>query len=109
MMNFNKNSHEPARSRRSFVATLLFVATVLATGLLTPTSTMASPQAEAMVKKFGTNVIKILGGNGSVSQQEKQFKSAFLRIADISTIGRFTLGKYARTIKSSSSRFSLAA
>ncbi len=104
MMNFNKNLTEAVRSRRSVIATLLFAAIVLATGLLTPNSAFASPQAEAMVKKFGNQVIKILASNGPVSQQEKQFKSAFLRNADISTIGRFTLGKYARTIKPSERR-----
>ncbi len=105
MMISNKNSVEPARPRRSFIATLLIVFTVLATGMLSPTLTLASPpRAEAMVKKFGNQVIKILASNGSVTQQEKKFKSAFLRNADINTIGRFTLGKYARTIKSSERR-----
>ncbi len=104
MMNFNSNPTEPMRSRRNFIATLLFAAIVLATGVLTPSSTFASPQAEAMVKNFGNQVIKILASNGPVSQQEKKFKTAFLRNADISTIGRFTLGKYSRTITPSERR-----
>lgn len=86
--------------RRSFIAAFLFVATAMVAGVFNPTSTIASPQVEAMVTKFGNQVIKILASNGSVAQQEKQFKAIFLRNADIATIGRFTLGKYARTIKS---------
>jgi len=104
MMIYKKKLAESARQKRQFIATLLFIFTILATGILTPTSTLASPQVEAMVEKFGNQVIRILASNGSVSQQENQFKSAFLRNADISTIGRFTLGKYARTIKNSERR-----
>jgi len=104
MMISNKNLTKPVGKKRNFGVALLFVATLLVTGVFTPTSTLASPQVEAMVTKFGNRVIKILADNGTVSQQEKQFKSAFLRNADIRTIGRFTLGKYARTIKSAESR-----
>jgi len=100
MMISKKYLTEPAFPKRNFIAALLFVVTVLATGVLTPTPTLASPQAEAMVKKFGNQVIKILGGNGSVGLPI----SALRRKADIGTIGRFTLGKYARTIKSSERR-----
>ncbi len=96
---FNKVFTKPMRQRRSFIAAFLFVATAMVAGVFNPTSTIASPQVEAMVTKFGNQVIKILADNGSVAQQEKQFKAVFLRNVDIATIGRFTLGKYARAIK----------
>jgi len=99
MMIFNRILASNERQRRTFLAML--VLGMLTTGLLNPTTSLAASHVEAMVEKFGSLVIKILASNSSVVQQEKQFRTAFLRNADINTIGRFTLGKYARTINSS--------
>ena len=90
-----------SRRQHNLLAAFMFVITVFASGFLTSQSAQAASSVEAMVSRFGNQVIKILASNAPVSQQEKRFKSAFLRNADISTIARFTLGKYARTISSS--------
>ena len=89
------------RRQYVLVAALVLIATISGAGLFASASAQAASSAEAMVSRFGNQVIKILINDGPVSQQERKFKSAFLRNADISTIGRFTLGKYARRIKSS--------
>jgi len=101
MMTFKKKRGQPLRRRQVLFAALMFAGTVFSSGFLKPGAALAAPQVEAMVSKFGNQVIKILASNGSVRQQETQFKSIFLRNADINTIGRFTLGRYSRAIKSS--------
>ncbi len=101
MMICNDFLAQSSGRRCSLVAALMFTITVLSSGLLNPTPVHAASSVETMVSKFGNQVIKILASNASISQQEKRFKSVFLRNADISTIARFTLGKYARTITSS--------
>jgi len=100
-MIFKRILARPERQRRTFLATFMLVLGILTIGLLNPTTTLAVSPAEAMVERFGNQVIKILASNGSAGQQEKKFRSIFLRNADINTIGRFTLGKYARKISSS--------
>jgi len=104
MMTIKKNLDRTLKHRRRFITAFMFFAIALSAGFLPPSSSFAASPVESMVAKFGNRVIKILASNGSVSQQEKQFRSIFLRNADISTIGRFTLGKYARTIKASQRR-----
>jgi len=101
MMTVKTKKGQPLRRRQILFAALMFAVTVSSSGFLNPNTALAAPQVEAMVSKFGNQVIKILASNSSVRQQETRFKSVFLRNADIATIGRFTLGKYARTIKSS--------
>jgi phospholipid transport system substrate-binding protein len=91
----------PVRQRRTFLAAAMLVLGVLTSILFNTTTTLAASPAEAMVERFGNRVIKILASNNSTGQQEKKFRKIFLRNADINTIGRFTLGKYARTISSS--------
>lgn len=101
MITFKKKLAQPFRLRRALVAACLLLATVLSTGLLNPTTAVAASPAEALVSSVGNRVIKILASNSSISQQERQFRSAFLSKADIGAIGRFTLGRYARAIKPS--------
>jgi len=101
MMIFSRILTGPVRQNRTFIATLMLMLGVLTSGLLIPATTLAASPAEAMVEKFGNQVIKILASNRPIGQQEKQFRRIFLRNADINTIGRFTLGKYARRISSS--------
>ncbi len=101
MMIFNRILARPERQHRTFSIVLMLALAIMTIGLLSPVTTLAASPAEAMVERFGNQVIKILGSNSSASQQEKQFRRIFLRNADINTIGRFTLGKYARRISSS--------
>lgn len=86
--------------RRALAVALLFVVTVIAGGSLSPTSSVAASPVETMVMNFGNQILIILRNNGSASQQKKQFNSVFLDNADIGAIAKFTLGKYARIIKS---------
>lgn len=98
MMTLKNKSGRPIIRRHIIMAAFMLVATVFSSGILNSTPAAAASPVEAMVKKFGTQVLGILGSGASTSQQEKQFRTAFLRNADIGTIARFTLGKYARTI-----------
>ncbi len=104
MLKFERKPTSPIQRRHVLIVAFIFVATMFATTLVNPTISLAASPVEAMVSKFGNKVIKILASNSPVSQQEKQFRTAFLRNADINTIGRFTLGKYARKIKKSERR-----
>jgi len=101
MMTFGKKKAKSVHRRHIFIVALMFVATISLAGFLNTAPALAATSAEAMVKKFGNQVIKILNNDGPASRQERKFKSIFLRNADINIIGRFTLGKYARSINSS--------
>jgi phospholipid transport system substrate-binding protein len=89
------------RPQRTLIVTFMLVATLLATGSLSPNQALAASPVEAMVRNFGNQVLYILASNQTVSQQKKLFRKAFLHNADIAAIANFTLGKYARKIKPS--------
>lgn len=101
MMTFGKNRAKSVQRRHISGVALMLIAMISVAGVLNTAPALAATSAEALVKKFGNQVIKILANDGPVRRQEKKFKSIFLRYADINTIGRFTLGKYARSINSS--------
>ena len=94
-------TNTPMRYRSSLPIALAVAFAVFFTGILSTASAQAAPQVETMVLKLGNKIIKILKSGASRSTQEKQFKASFIRQADMATISRFTLGKYARTIKGS--------
>ena len=86
-------------SRRYYMITAAALFSfALATGFYQPTPSFAASPVKTMVSKFGTQVLTILGNRHSARKQKEQFRTVFLRNADIGAIARFTLGKYARII-----------
>jgi len=88
-----------ARQRYIIFFAFLFSATLFSGVTTSPAPAQAAPEVKAMVTNFGNQVLRILASNETVNQQKTRFSSAFLRNADINSIARFTLGKYARKIK----------
>ncbi len=96
---FKKKTARILRPQRTLVVAFMLVATLLATGPLSPNQALASSHVETMVRNFGNQVLNILASNQSANQQKKRFRKVFLHNANIQAIAKFTLGKYARRIK----------
>lgn len=91
-------THKKTSTQRTLPIALALAFSVFFSGILTTAPAQAAP-VETLVLKIGNKIIKILKSGASRGTQEKQFKASFIRSADMATISRFTLGKYARTIK----------
>jgi len=101
MMIFNSNTAKTLRRKHSLLAAFMVFAATFTTGFLNPAAAQTATEVKTMVTNFGNQVLYILAGDRSASQQKEQFGKIFLHNADMAAISRFTLGKYARRIEPS--------
>lgn len=66
------------------------------TALSLPT---AEASSEGRVQSIANNIVTIIKGGGSEADKTSRFRSAFVKYADINTMGTFALGKYASSVK----------
>jgi len=59
----------------------------------------ADASSESRVQSIADSIVAIIKGGGSEAQKTARFRSAFIKYADINTMGTFALGKYASTVK----------
>lgn len=83
-----------ARAINAAVVTFCLMA-----ALLTLPVDSANAGSERKVQGIANSIVAIIKGGGSTAQKTAKFRSAFIRHADVRTMGNFALGRYARTVK----------
>ena len=81
-------------TRRHMLAVALFAATAIAT----PTVALARTTAQSYAVSLGQQVIRLTSSGISDATLKKRFVSLFTRTANIDSVARFALGKYARRL-----------
>lgn len=80
---------------RRALAAVLIALVALATAL--PAWAQDASAATAFIQEFGTKLVSVVNGEGSLPEREQRLRPLIDSSVDVDTIARFCLGRYAAT------------